>query len=269
MLLKAAAPDSAASEIKRRAVDLSQDARAYFASHSAPVVAGPPASPDGRRKASTRKPKPAAVLMGGYDSDVTSKRVSRENSRKSIDAERIRQSMDKVRRKMAPQSRSPSSTSVMEEPSAARAECGPIILPDVAYLIVSPILSTVAGFTTMFSKLKFTSKGHDPTFSPGQDFHELTTNPCCCIYGNKDGFTSARKLRKWTEELKERPGSQVMVVEADAGHFWHEADGIVRLKEGIAEYLEALGRQHSHSAQCDIDETEERPVGSGEMKHAE
>ncbi len=124
-----------------------------------------------------------------------------------------------------------------------------MVLPQVAYLIVSPILSLAAGFTTMFSKLRFTSKGRQVVLDPGEDFHELTDHPCCCLYGNKDAFTSARKLQRWTEELRSRPSSQFTAVEADAGHFWHEDGGILQLKQGLAGFVEMLTLRNPASAQ--------------------
>ena len=241
-LFDSAAPDSAESEVKRRAVDLSCDARAFLEMHLTPAAATMTTSSSRRDKERSRKPT-SDVVMGGYESS----RISRENSRKSVDAERIKQSLDKVRRKIGPnQPNYPSnvSSAPATEPTTPPAECAPTVLPGIAYLIVSPILSTAAGFTTMFSKLRFTSKGRQvaPTT---EEYHELTVNPCGCIYGNKDGFTSARRLQRWTEELKSRPGSQFMAIEADGGHFWHEAAGIVRLKQGVAEFVEGLTRRYT------------------------
>ncbi len=243
-LFDSVASDSAETEVKHRAVDLSRDARAFFEMHSAPVALSTTISTNARGEEQPKKPKPG-VIMGGYESS----RISRENSRRSVDAERIRQGLGKVRRKIGPNNSQPSSPSNVlsapaTEPTTPPAECTSMVLPDIAYLVVSPILSTAAGFTTMFSQLRFTSKGRQgaPTT---EEFHELTTHPCCCLYGNKDGFTSARKLQRWSEELKLRPGSQLTAIEADAGHFWHEADGIVRLNQGVAEFLEGLTRRYT------------------------
>ncbi|KIW72111.1 hypothetical protein PV04_00331 [Phialophora macrospora] len=247
-LLQSAAPDSAETEIKHRAEELSRDARAYFEIYSAPTTLTVRMSP-GKSREQTRKPKPG-VVMGGYESG----RISRENSRKSVDAERIRESLDKLRRKIGsrPNSPSPSSTAPASEPvTSPPAQSAPTMSPGVAYLIVSPILSMAASFTTMFSKLRFVVKGHPTVFSSEREFHQLTVHPCCCLYGNKDVFTSVRKLQRWTEELKSRPGSRFMAIEADAGHFWHEADGIVQFKQGVAEFLETLTSQHAASAEDD------------------
>lgn len=232
-LFKSAEQDSSETEIKRRAEDLSRDARAYLSMHAAQPTQSPGR---GRGRGQGMKPRPE-VIMGGYDSDAAGKRVSRETSRKSIDAEKIRQSFDKVRRKISSQASSTSTPSSAAVPT----EEALMILPEVAYLIVSPILSVTAGLTTMFSKLKFTVRGRDIGPSLDEEFHELTAHPCCCIYGNKDSFTSARKLRRWTEELQSRANSRFTAIEADAGHFWHETAGIVRLRQGLSGFLDGLG----------------------------
>jgi hypothetical protein len=245
-LFKSAAPDSAVAEIKHRAEELSRDARAYFDIYSAPTTLTASISP-GKSREQIRKPKPG-VILGGYESA----RIGLENCRKSVDAERIRQSLDKVRRKIGSRPSSPSTSSsapAIEPVILPSAESGPTVSPDVAYLIVSPILSMAASFTTMFSKLRFVVKGHPMASSSEGEYHQLTVHPCCCLYGNKDAFTSAGKLRRWTEELKSRPGSRFTAIEADAGHFWHEADGIVRFKQGLAEFLETLTSRHAAGAE--------------------
>ncbi|EXJ65270.1 hypothetical protein A1O7_01611 [Cladophialophora yegresii CBS 114405] len=247
-LFNAGTPDSAGIEIKRRAEELSRDARAYFDMYAASTVAG--SSEKELFRGQIRKTT-TGVIMGGYELG----RVSRQNSRKSIDTERIRQSLDRVRRKIGSQpdnASTPSSSGpVTEPPTPAPAEPAPNVLPDVAYLIVSPILSVAAGFTTMFSKLRFAAKGGQGASASEREFHELTIHPTCCLYGNKDGFTSARKLQRWTEELKARPASRFMAVEAVAGHFWQEADGIVRFKQGLCEFLETLTSRHAASTESD------------------
>ena len=239
-LFKSAAADSAASEIMRRAEDLSRDALAYFDMQSASAMLATPSSPSGRVTDQIRKPEPG-VIMGGYDSDATSRRISRENPRRSVNAEKIRQSLHKVRRKINERPGAASSAPLTDGP-ASPAESAPVLLPEVVYLIVSPILSTVAGFTTMFSKLIFVVKGQNIAPSKEKEFHELTIHPCCCIYGIKDGFTSARKLRRWTEDLKLTSDSRFMAIEVDGGHFWQEPDGIMGLKQGLAEFLKGLVR---------------------------
>ena len=235
-LFKSPAADSPIAEIVRRAEDLAHDARACFEMRSAQTPPIASSSPGRRPRDPTRRPKPG-VIMGGYSSETTSRRVSRESSRRSIDGERIRQSLDRVRRKMNPSSGTYSSVPSTEPPALQVPDATRMVLPDVTYLIVSPILSTVASFSTMFSKLRFTMKSSHP---PQEEFHELVVQPCCCIYGSKDAFTSCRKLRQWTKDLTAQPGSRFTAIETAGGHFWHDRDGIMQLKTGIGDFLDGL-----------------------------
>ncbi|EXJ59371.1 uncharacterized protein A1O5_12252 [Cladophialophora psammophila CBS 110553] len=246
-LFHSPASGSAESEIRRRATDLSQDARAYLEMHAAPATLTVPRV-RGAAGEQTRKPSPG-VIMGGYESDAASRRVSRENSRRSIDGERIRRSIDKIRRKIGSQPSSPTKPLTKAPPT----ESTPI-LPEIAYVLISPILSMAAGLTTMFSKLRFTRKDREITPHPGREFHELTVHPCCCCYGTRDSFTPAGKLQRWTQELQSQPGSRFVPVRADTGHFWHEAEGIVRLRQGLAEFLETLGPHNSAPEQSGVAE---------------
>ncbi|KAI1613907.1 Alpha/Beta hydrolase protein [Exophiala viscosa] len=227
-ILKEPKPDSAESEIRLRANDLAKDMKAYFAMH--PAAGGSHALPN------------SPSQMGGYGSDAASRRIHRESSRRSIDGERVRKSVDRVRRKLSRDTsgriQSVSSDNTVEsKPPATRSSP---VMPRLAYVLVSPLLSTVAGFTTVFSKLKFTPKGGGGGIVPTEEFHELVSHPCCCLYGTEDIFTSERKLRRWTEELVGKAGPKFVVVTAQTGHFWREADGPLRIRQGLADWLRAL-----------------------------
>lgn len=229
-LFNAPVPGTVESEIRLRAENVARDARAYLDMHSAEMTLADPGA--------TTKPSSRGVVMGGYESDAASRRVSRDASRHSLDGERMRQNLEKVRRKL-------SSRTVSNPPEAASKSRGVVanslvVLPRVAYVLVSPILSTAAGFTTMFSKLRFTRRNGESPGSEGKEFQELTLHPCCCLYGSRDNFTSARKIQRWTEELQSRSASQFVAISSDTGHFWQDVDGAVRLRQGLAEFLRAI-----------------------------
>lgn len=237
-LFRAPALDSAENEINRRAEELSRDARAYMEMH----MPNPSQSISRVRgnKADDGRQSHRAIAMGGYDSDVASRRVSRESSRRSLDGERVRKSIDNVRRKISyhrvvsPQkSQSKLRAPLSESP----------ILPRIAYIILSPLLPPIAGFTTMFSKLHFVRRdtgSHATGTSSDVEYGELTNNPCICIYGSKDAFTSDRRLQRWTEALGSRPNSQFEAIRTGSGHFWQDSDGIVRLQQGLADWLQTV-----------------------------
>lgn len=100
----------------------------------------------------------------------------------------------------------------------------------ISYLLVSPLLPPLSHFLTLFSKLSLDvgvnmpAQGRQiPCPKPAT---QLCTHRTLAIYGNHDGFTSAKKLRTWSHELSQVPHSQFQCREIDgAGHFWRE-DGV-------------------------------------------
>lgn len=260
------------SEIEIRARDLGRDLKAYFDMHSADMVLSIPGQRQNDSDTRGTRPKETVsspssshsrshsrnVTMGGYDSDVASKKISRETSRRSVDGERVKESIERFRRRLSQRDHrargSPPSTPGAESPTPATDL--PLILPAIAYVLVSPLLSTVAGFATIFSKLKFMQRntGGDTNVANEIEYQELVRHPCCCIYGTKDVFTSDRKLRRWTDGLVATPGSQFVAVRAETGHFWQDAEGVLRLQQGLTEWLRESITRHGKAAKGEIDD---------------
>ena len=230
--------DSAENEIKLRAEDLSREAKAYFDMYSLGISL----SPTKIRVKNREEPKPPSrgAIMGGYDSDTANRRVSRESSRRSLDGERVKQSIDNVRRKIS--HHRVTSSQKAEAPVERSHRAMDRVLVQVAYILISPLLPPIAGFTTMFSKLCFTGKGNakKATSSPPEEFDELTTHPSICIYGSKDAFTSDRKLQRWTDQLGSKEGSRFVAVRTTSGHFWQDVEEIVRLQHALIDWLREL-----------------------------
>ena len=182
-----------------------------------------------------------AVSVGGYESESTSRRISRDSSRRSIDVG-VRKSLDRVREKLG--ARKPSSTeNFVDDEGSVGAD---LIAPEVCYLLISPLLPPVAGFTTMFSSLSFTPRRQSRLISAqqGKAAQELVSHPSCAVYGDKDAFTSQRRLRKWAEHLKQQSESRFCFYEVNgAGHFWHEKDISDRLRGSVREWLGSLDGQ--------------------------
>jgi len=237
-LFRAPTADTPENEIKLRAEDLSRDATAYFDMHMPNISLS--INRTRGHKADENRHSHRAVAMGGYESEVASRRVSRESSRMSLDGERVRQSIDNVRRKISHHR----VVSPQKSECKVQASSGiDPIWPRIAYILLSPLLPPIAGFTTMFSKLHFEGRNGRPnmaTSSSSMEFEELTSNPCICIYGSKDAFTSDRRLQRWTEGLCSRSGSRFVSIRTNSGHFWQDADGIIRLQSGLVEWLKEV-----------------------------
>ena len=205
--------------------------------------------------------------MGGNESLSTpgSRRVSRDDSsRKSIDAI-VRRSVDRVSRersrrrlwRMGRRRGSSGGSSVAggaadnDHPGdlggeGSRDESRPSMVMGLtqdqglsamagrmrtSYLLVSPLLGTVAGLATMSLSTLWTS--HPTHHLPNTS--NLTQNPTLIIYGTEDFFTSAKKVRRWCAALGRESlsfhgqgGFRSREV-ACAGHFWRE--------EGVEEVL--------------------------------
>ena len=100
----------------------------------------------------------------------------------------------------------------------------------ISYLLISPLLPPISQFLTLFSKFSLdvgmetsAQKKQIPCSKP---VDQMRAHPTLAIYGNEDTFTSAGRLRKWSDETTRMPGSRFESHEIDgAGHFWHE-DGV-------------------------------------------
>ncbi|PCH01915.1 Hypothetical protein PENO1_040530 [Penicillium occitanis (nom. inval.)] len=108
----------------------------------------------------------------------------------------------------------------------------------ISFLLVSPILSYVLGFVTLWGNLtKLSVQGHNivtPTLE-----ERLPKFQSLIVYGTDDMFTSEKKLQNWTKKLKDVPESQVDVVEVRmAGHFWVEPAFHQKLRQAISDWLE-------------------------------
>jgi alpha/beta superfamily hydrolase len=182
-----------------------------------------------------------AISVGGYESESTSRRISRESSRKSLDVS-VRQSLDRLRERFTSKQANCTEDTPVETMVAPDLK---LAAPETCYLLVSPLLPPIASFTTMFSNLSFAAKKSSTALasdiSASAPNRELTLHPSCAVYGDRDTFTSRKKLRKWTEHLKQISNSKFQFFEVDgAGHFWQEKNSMDRMKSSVEEWLGTL-----------------------------
>ena len=186
------------------------------------------------------------VTMGGEESEPGTRRS--RDSRRSIDV--VRRSIERSRAKLgfkkSIQDLAAQSSSLQENLAHVS-----ISRPKIYYLLISPLLPPISTFATMFTKLSVSRKAQDqssqhdsPDHRLHSEDHKLQKHPTLAIYGDKDSFTSQKKLRKWAEHLKEASVSQFRFSEIPgAGHFWHEegVEGQLRgvIRNWIANVVEA------------------------------
>ena len=157
---------------------------------------------------------PHSVVFGGDESEPGMRRASRD-SRRSIDV--VRRSMDRSKARLGLRHSSSEIVTLPQEERLGLVDLPPLL---IHYLLVSPLLPPISMFATMFTKLN--SKAAED---------KLQTHPTLTVYGDKDFFTSHKKLQKWAGHLAAEPDSRFTCREVSgAGHFWHEqgVDGQMR-----------------------------------------
>jgi alpha/beta superfamily hydrolase len=90
-------------------------------------------------------------------------------------------------------------------------------IPQVRYLLISPLMPPISTLAAPALGRRFWSKG-----TAGYQ-EAIGRHPTLAIYGDHDTFSSARKLREWTSQIQAAPNSHFSSVEiSGAGHFWFE-----------------------------------------------
>ncbi|KAJ5373979.1 hypothetical protein N7517_005985 [Penicillium concentricum] len=111
----------------------------------------------------------------------------------------------------------------------------------ISYLLVSPLLSPISQFLTVFSTLSLKVK----TETPGgpqipcpRPADQQSTHHTLSLFGDQDTFTTAGKLQRWSDEMAHMPRSQFQFRMIDgAGHFWRENGVEVRARHALKEWL--------------------------------
>lgn len=230
-ILQHATDGSAEHEIRNRAHELAQAFLGYCEAQQ-------------QRGRSSLKALPADVLspsgatFGGYESPTAAHRISREGSRRSIDRDRVRHSVERVRHKLS----SRGNSNEAHSSSSAEAAKTPQVMPKLAFLLVSPLLGPVSSFATMFARLRFERRDLKSTAArdvPVTDTDAmLSSNPSFIVFGTDDHFTSSRKVKRWCESLKAKPDSVMDFREVvHAGHFWHDPALESQLTSAVSDWL--------------------------------
>lgn len=229
---------TAASEILLRARNLGEQTQ------HAQRKARASASPRGRTldpsSGAARHPQPSPVIMGGEETDPSSRRRSRETRssgeivRKS--AEVPRKIKNRIRRRSSGvgSEHSPSNTASTHSPSERGRTAERSV--SVAYLLISPLLPPISqalGTSTGWTGELFGAHREPPV--------KLQRRPGLAVFGSADGFTSSRKLQAWCEKVAKAEGSRFEWVEVEgAGHFWRERGALEGLLESVGSWVGKL-----------------------------
>ncbi|KAK3690303.1 hypothetical protein B0T22DRAFT_191411 [Podospora appendiculata] len=135
--------------------------------------------------------------------------------------------------------------------------------PRMVYILVSPLQGMITNLATMSlpapsPKLSWkawtrppskSGKAHlqpdDPDIHADKPLAEaedkLVRNPTLAVYGDRDGFVAARKLRDWASRLERVPGSQFRAHEVSgAGHFWTQGKAAYIMRDAIKAFVEDI-----------------------------
>ncbi|KAF2751995.1 hypothetical protein M011DRAFT_454850 [Sporormia fimetaria CBS 119925] len=203
-----APPGSAMEEIVTRARTLSHQTNAEYFTQSL-------ARKDER---CGRHENILSVVMGGEETSPDQRRSSREvthstEGRRSSELRSALRSMSHTKRNLE--------TTPTSNPTPGERH---IRMPRVRYLLISPLTGPLSFLA---------APGLGPGFWPRalESTQLLGKYPSLVLYGERDSFSSASKLRAWATQLSGQPDSQLCHRDIpDAGHFWceHGVEGQLR-----------------------------------------
>ena len=183
-----------------------------------------------------------SAVIGGDESEPGTRRLSRE-SRRSLDV--VRRSMDRSRAKLGLRAHSAEFT---EAATRSEEKMDMVEMPRLhtSYLLVSPLLPPISLCATMFTKLKLHRQYRRPSglssnMGMSESEENLLNNPTLAVFGDKDFFTSYKKLQSWAERFHRALGSRFKFrTVAGAGHFWHE-EGVEReMRSAIRNWIDEI-----------------------------
>jgi hypothetical protein len=115
--------------------------------------------------------------------------------------------------------------------SLEKVDVVPVTMPEIRYLLISPLTPPTSTLLAPVLGHKFWSRSR----AGGEDV--IGKHATLAIYGDQDMFTSAKRIREWSEHLKAAQGSQFSSVEvAGAGHFWVESGVEGKLRAALVEW---------------------------------
>ncbi|MCJ1417183.1 hypothetical protein MMC32_003523 [Xylographa parallela] len=179
-----------------------------------------------------------AITLGGEESEPGTRRNSRD-SRSSLEFVRRNKDLPRARRSSTRHSTDIDAPLLEEKLGNMR-----MAEPHTIYLLISPLLPPVSMFATMFNKpgalLKWQGGSPDVTNGDVNPIAEekFRRHATLAIYGDKDFFTSHKRLRKWAERLTSAIDSHFTFREIhNAGHFWHEEGVDAEMRKCIREWV--------------------------------
>ncbi|CAI6336084.1 unnamed protein product [Periconia digitata] len=178
----------------------------------------------GRRRHETK----LSVTMGGEETSPKKRRSSRD-IRRSMEGSNGRRSLNISEGLRSISHRRSPHPQVTPEPTAPRPA---IMMPDVCYLLVSPLTAPISTLAAPSLAHKFWSKSANSTTSD-----VIAKHRSLVVYGDRDQFSSVHKVREWVRRMQNQGSSQCSADEIEgAGHFWNEHSVESRLRSAIEQW---------------------------------
>lgn len=195
---------------------------------------------EGRKSSDPATARNGVATYGGYESPDAARRISRDRSLRKVEVDRVRHSVERVRRRLSSHYSDTASSTPGGGADTALDAAPTVTIPKLSFILVSPLLGSIAGFATMFSKLKFERRGNTTTGPLPSTLPEeaLSRSPSLIVYGSSDHFTSSTKVKAWCTTIEARQGSLLVSREIQgAGHFWHDKTNEQRLVSTVIDWL--------------------------------
>ena len=137
---------------------------------------------------------------------------------------RIRESAESLARHCNP-------TSSSDSPAQ---DIRPTTQVELSHLLISPLLPPITTFLAPFS-------GYKMLTASTVGYEHLSSHPTLIIWGTEDGFTSHKRLQRWTETLRDQAtSSSSSLITAHAvssvSHFWTEPGALTTLTQHIQDW---------------------------------
>ena len=181
-----------------------------------------------RRKDRVTHDTRPSITMGGEETSSDKRRSSRD-VRRSLDGGTRLEIRTRLRSLSHKRRDHNEATTPPETRSAT------INMPDIRYLLISPLTPPISSLAAPALIHKFWSRSN-------HDYQDIIgKHVSLAVYGDQDIFTSAKRIRDWTEHLKADPASRFTSVEvAGAGHFWVEHDAEEKLRTSFRDWVSSM-----------------------------
>lgn len=110
----------------------------------------------------------------------------------------------------------------------------------VRYLVISPVLLPFTQMLCPPGPPSMMAALRRPSNSDSGAVAQLLQNPTLAVFGSTDVFTSAKRLKRWAQNMEKDSDSNFEWHEIEkAGHFWREQGVMQALQEKVTGWIKS------------------------------